>query len=282
MGSNATSRATGQERTMTQQEQQMIDGLIDRIRNTPVTDKDLDAEQRLKQGLAGSPDAVYVIAQTVLVQQYGLQQAQARIRDLQSQLDAAQQRPAQPATGGSFLSHIFGGASSQSAPPPQQPPYQPVNNPASGYGAFGGQSAYPPAYAQPMMYPAPPVSSGPFGGGGFLQGALQTAAGVAAGEMAFAGMESLFHGFGGGGYGGGFGGGFGGGRPEEIINNYYDDGDRRESHDEPRGASNYSREDSGMNGDPSAPDEGFDDTSTSDSSSGDTGFDSGSDDSSSY
>jgi len=271
---------------MTQQEQQMIDGLVDRIRNTPVTDKDLDAEQHLKQGLAGSPDAVYVLAQTVLVQQYGLQQAQARIRDLQSQLDAAQQRPAQPATGGSFLSHIFGGSSSQSAPPPQPPPYQPVNNPAPGYGAFGGQSANPPAYAQPMMYP-PPTGYAPSAGSSFLQGALQTAAGVAAGEMAFAGMESLFHGFGGGGYGGGFGGGgFGGGRPEEIINNYYDDGDRRESRDESRdnsgfdGGRDYVRDDSGMNGDPSAPDEGFDDTSSSDQGFDDTS--SSSDDSSSY
>ena len=54
---------------MTPQEQQMIDGLIDRIRNTQVTDNDLDAARYLQQGLAGNPDALYVLAQTVLVQQ---------------------------------------------------------------------------------------------------------------------------------------------------------------------------------------------------------------------
>ena len=55
---------------------------------------------------------------------------------------------------------------------------------------------------------------------------MQTAAGVAAGEMMFQGMEDLFHGF--GGHGGEFGRGFdgGGGGGETVINNYYD-GDRR-------------------------------------------------------
>jgi len=71
-----------------------------------------------------------------------------------------------------------------------------------------------------------------------MRGALQTAAGVAAGALAFDGVESILHGFGHpGGYGGGFGGGmagmglgtgggFGGGfeRPveETVVNNYYD------------------------------------------------------------
>jgi hypothetical protein len=62
---------------------------------------------------------------------------------------------------------------------------------------------------------------------------MQTAAGVAAGALAFEGIESLMHGFGhAAGYGSeqGFGG-FGGQRPvEEIVNNYYEDdrGDRGE------------------------------------------------------
>jgi hypothetical protein len=64
------------------------------------------------------------------------------------------------------------------------------------------------------------------GGGGFLRGAVQTAAGVAAGALAFEGIESLMHGFGhAAGYGQGFGG-FGGDgqRPvEEVVNNYYGD-----------------------------------------------------------
>jgi hypothetical protein len=224
---------------MTPQEQQMIDDLVQRIRTTQVADKDVAAEHRLQQGLAGYPDAMYVLAQTVLVQQYGLEQAKAQIQQLQQQLDDMQQQldqqqrpaPAQPAGGGSFLSHLFGTGTAQQAPPPQQPPYQPVN---AGYAPYPP----PPAYAQPA-YPPPGYAAQPAGygagGGGFLRSALQTAAGVAAGEAAFAGMESLFHGFGGGGYsGGGFGGYEGGGRPEEIVNNYYEDNDRGRDQDRGR------------------------------------------------
>jgi len=182
---------------MTPQEQQMIDGLIDRIRNTQVTDKDLDAERYLQQGLAGNPDALYILAQTVLVQQYGLNQAQQQIQQLQAALDEARQHIQQ--SGGSFLSKIFGSSTAA-----QQTQYQPVNNP-------GYPPPYAPAYAP--AYTQPAYSSG---GGSFLRGALQTAAGVAIGEAAFDSMESLFHGFGGGPYGYGH-------PSETVVNNYYDD-----------------------------------------------------------
>ena len=226
---------------MTPQEQEMIDGLISRIRNTQVQNKDVAAEQRLQQGLAGSPDALYVLAQTVLVQQYGLQQAQAQLSAMKDQNAQLQQQleqaGSQGSSGGGFLSHIFGSGSHPAPPQSQsQPPqYQPVNN--SGYGSPGygvpgsAAQAYPPP---PPAYPpqgySAPASGGfgsSFGGGGFLSGALQTAAGVAAGEAMFQGMESLFHGFdrGGSGLMGGGGGG-------ETINNYYDDdrggGDRED------------------------------------------------------
>ncbi len=189
---------------MTPQEQQMIDGLIDRIRNTQVTDKDLDAERYLQQGLAGNPDTLYILAQTVLVQQYGLSQAQQQIQQLQAALDEARQHV--QTGGGSFLSKIFGGPANT-----QQTQYQPVNNPG-----------YPPPYA-PAYAPAYTQPAYPSAGGGFLRGALQTAAGVAMGEMAFESVESLFHGFGGGPYGYG--------HPSESgANNYYDDASQHEHH----------------------------------------------------
>lgn len=193
---------------MTPQEQQMIDGLIDRIRNAQVADKDLDAERYIHQGLAGNPDALYILAQTVLVQQYGLSQAQQQIQQLQAALDEARQHI--QSSGGSFLSKIFGSPGNT-----QQTQYQPVNNP--GYPPPYAP-AYAPAYTQPMAYPSA-------GGGGFLRGALQTAAGVAMGEMAFESMESLFHGFGGGPYGYGH-------PSESVINNYYDDAGQHEHHDD--------------------------------------------------
>jgi uncharacterized protein len=81
------------------------------------------------------------------------------------------------------------------------------------------------------------------GGSSFLRGAAQTAAGVAAGALAFEGMRSLFGGvehmagFGGPGYGSGLlGGGYGasgiGGAPgETVINNYYDSPDQAGNND---------------------------------------------------
>ncbi len=233
---------------MTPQEQQMIDGLISRIRTTQVQGKDAQAEQHIQAGLSGSPDALYVLVQTVLVQQYGLDQAQSQINELKQQVQVIQNQAQQPQDGksssGSFLSHIFGGGNSQTQQPPQQTPYQPVNNPGYEQGSYPGggypppPQAYPPQNYPPQNYP--PQGGGMFGGsggglfgsggggGGFLRGAMQAAAGVAAGEIAFRGMEDLFHGF--SGQERGFSGAGGG---ETVVNNYYDDdrGDARRDRD---------------------------------------------------
>ncbi len=199
---------------MTQQEQQMIAGLMERVQNTPLTGKDPEAEQYLQQGLGHNPDALYILAQTILVQGYALEQAQKQLADMKSQL---QQQTQQPQKHTSFLGSIFGsGEPNRPAAPPPQPTYTPVPT----YTQSG-------AYAQPVSYqPATPS-----GGGGFLRGAMQTAAGVAAGAVAFEGIESLMHGFGGHDGGSGFGG-FGGDAPrEEVVNNYYG-GDSANKHND--------------------------------------------------
>jgi hypothetical protein len=266
---------------MTLQEQQMIDELVDRIRNTQLPDKDADADQRLKQGLASYPDAIYVLAQTVLVQQYGLDQAQQQIQAMQDELDRIQQQQqAPPQKSGSFLGNLLG----MNSGPQQPPPYQPANN----YGSPGYPPQGPPMYAQPGGWGAPAPA-----GGGFLRGALQTAAGVAAGEMMFEGMESLFHGFGGG---GGYGQpGFGEGHPTEVINNnYYGEGNEHEHRAEGGDSSFYNpsndasrenfaddRDDSKSTGDNSSDDFAnvYDDNSGSDGyDSGDDGGSGGGDD----
>ncbi len=232
---------------MTPQEQQMIQGLIDRIRQTPPTDKDADAERLLQQGLGQSPDALYVLAQTVLVQNYALEQAQKQMKDLREQMEQARQQqqvqaPPAPEKHTSFLGSIFGKnddaapqtssvvRSSQTvqgyapAPPPPMLQYAPVpgyGGPAQGYAPVQQSGSPMGGFGQAMG-----------GGGGFLRGAAQTAAGVAAGALAFEGIESLMHGFGGGGGMGSGLGGFGGGAPrEEVINNYYGDSGGQGGHE---------------------------------------------------
>jgi uncharacterized protein len=201
---------------LTAQEQQMLQGLVDRINQTQLADKDPDAEQYIQQTLGQNPDALYILAQTVLVQGYALEQAQKQMADLRGQLDQVRRQAQEPKHSGSFLGNLLGHKDEPqraAPPPPPPPPPQP-----QGYAAA-------PMYVPSGGYPLP----GQPAGGGFLRGAMQTAAGVAAGALAFEGVESLLHGFGhSAGYGSAFGGGLGGGRPEEIINNYYGDSAPRE------------------------------------------------------
>jgi hypothetical protein len=196
---------------MTPQEQEMIGDLIDRVQKTQLAEKDMDAEQMLQQGMGKNPDALYILAQTVLVQKYALEQAQAQLTQAKAQIEQMQQHP-EPKHASSFLGNLLG-RNDAPAPPPPPPPQ-----------GWSTVPAYPQS-APPVGYPQYGAPMGMGGGGGFLQGALQTAAGVAAGALAFEGVESLMHGFGhAAGYGQGFGGfGGGGDRPADVINNYYGD-----------------------------------------------------------
>jgi hypothetical protein len=212
---------------MTAEEQQMLQGLVDRINQTRLDEKDPDAEQFIRETLGRNPDALYVMAQTVLVQGYALEQAQKQIADLRAQLSQAQQHAAEPRHATSFLGSLLG---RQDEPKPGAPPPPPPPPPVQPYGT--------PGYGPGLAYPAGgyPIAGAPVTqGSGFLQSAMQTAAGVAAGALAFEGIESLMHGFGhAAGYGTefvgpGFGNaGFGGAPREEIVNNYYGDASPRE------------------------------------------------------
>jgi hypothetical protein len=188
---------------MTEQEQQLITGLAERIRNAPAPQIDRDADDLIRRTIGSRPDALYILTQTVLLQEMALNQAKEQIEQLKQQGAPA----AQPQGG--FLHG------------------QPSSYASSSY----QQSSYPSrGYAEPDP-PPPPPSGGGFSG--FLHNVAQTAAGVIAGEVAFDALSSIF-GHRGGYGGGGFFGGGGGISPgsETIINNYYDD---RGKYDDDRG-----------------------------------------------
>ncbi len=218
---------------MTPQEQQLLESFAARIANTPAPQKDPQADALIRDRIASKPDALYILTQTAIIQEIALNQANQRLHDLQQQIDA-QAGSSQPQHT-SFLGRLFGSGGPSQAPPPQY---------------TQSQYAPPPQYVQQPQY-APP----PFGGGSsFLRSAAETATGVAAGALAFEGIESLF-GHHGGGFGGGYGGGSGflGNAPgETVVNNYYEDGPR----------------DGGGSGDRFA-DSGYDDSQSSDSQSND-------------
>ena len=163
---------------MTPQESELISDLFRRLREADTAPHDRDAEELIRRLVGEHPGAPYLLAQNVLVQEYALKNAQVRIEDLQRQLAEASRPPEQPT---SFLGGLFGGGSAprrQAAPPPPPPP------PSYGPGPWGAQP-YP---QQPGPWGAPQQ------GGGFMQSALTTAAGVAGGALLFEGIEHMFGG----------------------------------------------------------------------------------------
>src|ERR1700748_2927432 len=99
---------------MTPEEEQMLNDLTDRVSQTRLTEKDPEAEQLLNQQLGRNPNALYILAQTVLVQKYALDQATAQIEPLR------QQPP--PARATSFLGNLLGHREGAPPPPPPVPP----------------------------------------------------------------------------------------------------------------------------------------------------------------
>lgn len=149
---------------------------------------DPEADRFIQENFQKYPEARYRITQLAVVQEAALAQAQNRIRELEFQLQQARNQAAQgqqQASGGGFLSGLFGGRQAQQ---PQQQNYpsgwgpQAAQRPA---GPQQGNYAQPPGY-QPGMFPR--------SGSGFLGSALTTAAGVAGGMMAANALEGLFSG----------------------------------------------------------------------------------------
>src|SRR5215470_19473227 len=142
---------------MTPQESSMLEDLVRKVQETQLTEKDPAAEQLLLEGLARDPDAIYKLAQTVLVQNLALNQARAQIQQLQ------QPQQPQPARATSFLGSLLGRRDPETAaPPPPQSQYQPV--PAY-------QPQYQPQYQAPPQYVSAPqyAPPAPSPGGSFLR-----------------------------------------------------------------------------------------------------------------
>ena len=222
---------------MSPEARQLLSGLFDRIKGSANVPRDPEAEALIANALRSQPYAPYFLAQAVIVQDQALQAANQRLEDLQAQVEQLQQGQRQQQPGGGFLSSlgsIFGGGPS-AAPPPR--PSQPL--PGGPWGQESQATQAPRGYPPQQSYPpqGAPWGAPPPGGGGFLSGALQSAAGVAGGVLLANSIRNLF-----GGHAGGLGSGFGGlggigsglgtlgtsvpgvgTGGETIVNNYYDD-----------------------------------------------------------
>ena len=201
---------------MNADEQKLLSGLFDRTRQAADTPRDPEAERFILDQIKSQPSAPYLLAQAVIVQEHGLNACHERIQALEAQVTALQNAPPPPQQSGGLLGSIL--VSSQSAQPSQPSPGR-FSGPWGGGGA-APQDAYA-AQGQPPQagrWAAPPQAQG----GGFLQGALTTAAGVAGGALMFEGIKNMM---GGNSLFGGSGGGTGTvpQAGETVINNYYND-----------------------------------------------------------
>ncbi|QUQ65704.1 DUF2076 domain-containing protein [Kutzneria sp. CA-103260] len=149
---------------MESNDQQLILGLAERLRQAQPVQKDPQPAELIARHIASQPDAVYLLTQAVLVQEDALRAAQAQIADLNARLAP------QPQPGGGFLAGMFGRGQ---APAPNSAP-APASAPAP-YAA--------PAEAQPAR-----------SGGSFLKTAAAAAAGVAGGGLLLQGLTGAFSG----------------------------------------------------------------------------------------
>jgi hypothetical protein len=168
---------------VTPEERDLIAGLFERMRGMGSIDKDREAEDFIARSVRQTPDAAYMLVQSVLVQENALQQAGDRIEELEDrvrELERSQPRAAQG--GGSFLGGLFGGGGNRDEPRSGSVP--PIGSrredsrydePRGGGSPWGQRAG---AFGQGG---APMQQQG--GGGGFLRGAVATAAGVAGGML---------------------------------------------------------------------------------------------------
>lgn len=141
---------------MDHQDRQAIEQLFGKIAHveSQSAPPDAQAAEFIRSQTARQPNAPYYMAQTIVVQEQALNATQARIADLEHQLSS------RPASGGGFLSSLFGGGQPQHRPQPHHTQGTPPHM-APGMGGMPQQR----------------------GGSGFLAGAAQTAMGVAGGVL---------------------------------------------------------------------------------------------------
>lgn len=175
-------------------DRQAIEGLFGKLSHVESQSgpRDAEADAFIRDRIASQPGAPYFMAQTIVVQEQALNEAQRRIEELEYQLSS------RPASGGGFFSSLFGSNSQPARPAPRgmsngmaggiatgaaapaAMPGQPHAGPRNPWGQQQAQG-YGQGYGQPAR------------GGGFLAGAAQTAMGVAGGVLlgsAIAGMLS--------------------------------------------------------------------------------------------
>lgn len=152
---------------MDTQERQVISGIFERLRQVEAHPRDPEAERYIAERVAAQPYAPYALAQAVYAQEQALLQLNGQLEEARAETERLR---SQPAPSSSFLGSLFGGGSRAE---PEPAPRSATGAPNAGLAPRG------PWNAAQGGTPAPAAP----GGGGFLQTAAMTAAGVAGGMV---------------------------------------------------------------------------------------------------
>lgn len=169
---------------MTPDERRLLTDLLDRLRRAPMQQHDDEADDLIIRAMRERPDLPYLMAQTILMQDFALKDAQVRITTLERQ-GAGQ--PA-PSGGGSFLGGLLGRGQPHHARGPWG------GQPQAGYGAphaagYGGMPQPGGPWGAPGGGYLPGYGGG---GGGFMRSAAATAAGVVGGALLLNSLGTMF------------------------------------------------------------------------------------------
>ena len=194
----------GIETSMHAEEKSLIDGLFSRLRDaeSQAAPREAEAEALINEHLTRQPAAPYYMAQAIVVQENAIQQLDGRVKELEAQIETLKhsQNSAPQQSSGGFLSSLFGGGRSQPQPQPQA--QQPASAPVAAQPAKSGWhepvAGNRNSFGQPARFGQQPGfgqrGAQPQQGGGFLSGALQTAAGVAGGMVLGNMLMDMFQG----------------------------------------------------------------------------------------
>lgn len=244
---------------MTPEERSLLEDLFARLRRNESAARDPEAEAMITEQIQQQPHAAYFLAQSVLVQEAALREAEKKINALSGgKAGSATSFLGDPAARGPWGERV-----SSSEPPPRQP----MRFGSGGQNRPQGEAfGYQQQAGGPQSQPAQAYAA-PGGGGSFLRNAAQTAVGVAGGVLAAEAISSMFS------HGGGLGGyapaGYGG--DETIIENQTINEYGEQPRDEQDVADDQPLEDGDDLQDASYDDQGFDDDGGADDGFADDG-----------
>lgn len=180
---------------MNQDDRHLIADLFERMHSCQGLAKDQEAEAFIHQSMRQNADSPYLLVQSVLAQEVALQKAEARIRELEAQVEQ-----------GSTAARSSAGFGAGEPAPWEAPKVAASGSGAGASGAPVGGAAALAQSASSLGSSAVPAAGrrrgGPSGdrvqvqrgSGGFMAQAMSTAAGVAGGMLLASGISSLFSG----------------------------------------------------------------------------------------